>query len=852
MTPIGPFFRISTTRPRQPTDEGCFDPLIHGLLRRFPAGPDGLELRALIRENDLNLQAEGLLSLAARWEDQRRMDLAAEIYAAVAASSSATNGGVSSSLRSRAQSRWEVILGRGDLAPRVEFLLRNLTQQASDPSMIFAMGAAGAVFRITRLAVLSRLASLGRPVFLSRWIGAGRLASFAGYLAEAPAFSITAHFGDFAIGRSPDLALGSLGRDVASSYLTLGGLRLAGWGGGAMQSALRSRELGGLFRQGTLLAGILFGHALEESVGLRPHREASSLLVDSLAMLLQFNVASRLVHQSFGQRFSTWERDLDLRSNALQGLSQWLRSRSASSRPPEWSPVLAMASQSGGGRLPLADRVFSTDVGSTRDGEAASSETLPEVQASLDGRGRPIDREWAPAIKVIEAQGVFWVIDTDTSVRGRTMEVQVGAHVLPPGGSLRVRAGEVIRLGGRHFRFREPSRDFSPEIPGEESIVGAKVRRHLHPQYSAGGDARYELQFGTLLEALRMGSEFSFGSGPRGEAQIRVRNHRRGDTGDIFLLEVRDAGDQFDVEVELTPERVILHAAPPLRPGSALGPMFMDWLSTQTLVRASDLQIRGVTEPIHELLGFGLIHSPYSRYERYGDRVDLVTQPRSTLLPTELGLRHREAATRAFDAWAFRKFGQRIPSLMEIEDGAPLPSFNHLGLEATMPAILDHLIQTDTRFLEIGFGERLETLEAVERRGGIAWGLEVERVYPPGADPETLRRSDLDVLFINGSPFLFYAQHHVALPAALDILRQFPRSEWLVIQAYNPRTPFEILRHAEELNRMRWEPMYYRAAASLEEAPIFPTDWCQRPDTPHAVLIARRPPGPKNGLTPRF
>lgn len=851
MTPIDPFYRILAPSSPQPREDRNFDPLIRGLLSRLPAGPEALELRALLREADLNFQAEGLLGLAARYEGLRRLDLATEIYAAIATSPDLGNQPVSSALRSRAQSRGDAILGRGAIAPRVEFLLRNLTQQASDPSMIFAMGAAGAVFRMTRLAVLSRLAALGRPGFLTRLAGAGRLASFAGFLAEAPTFSLTSRFGDHALGGAPEWTIRSVARDVASSYLTIGGLRLAGWGGTAMQRALRSGQMGGLFRQGTLLAGILLGHSLEASLGLRPHRNASSLWVDSVAMLFQFHVAGRLAHQAFGGRFAVWERDLDRQSAALEGLSAFIRPEMPF-RPLELSPALAMANEFGSGTPPISDRVFSTGAGSTRRGEAAPSENLPEIQASLDGRARPIDREWAPAIKVIEAQGVFWVIDTDTSARRRTMEVQVGAHLLPPGGSLRVRAGEVIRLGERHFRFREPRREFSRELPGDETLRGARVRRHLHPQYSAVADARYELRLGTLLEEMRAGIELVIASGPRSETHVKVQNHRRTDAGDIFLVEVRDAEDRFEVELELTPNRVILNTAPALRGGSALVPIFMDWLGTQTLLRASDLQIRGVTEALHELLGFGLIHSPYSRYERYGDRVDLVTQPRSTLLPMELGPQHREAATRAFDAWALRKFGQRIPSLMEIEDGAPLPAFNHLGLESNMPAILDHLIQANTRFLEIGFGERLETLEAVERRGGIAWGLEVERVYPPEADPETLRRSDLDVLFINGSPFLFYAQHHVALPAALDILRQFPRSEWLVIQAYNPRTPFEILRHAEELNRMRWEPMYYRAAASLEEAPIFPTDWCQRPDTPHAVLIARRPSGTKNGLTPRY
>src|SRR5262249_51957469 len=152
-----------------------------------------------------------------------------------------------------------------------------------------------------------------------------------------------------------------------------------------------------------------------------------------------------------------------------------------------------------------------------------------------------------------------------------------------------------------------------------------------------------------------------------------------------------------------------------------------------------------------------------------------------------------------------------------------LPHINRLGVEPSMHAILDLLVRPRSRFLEIGYGERFETLRAVERRGAQAWGLELDQVYPEGADREQLRNSDLDVLFVNGSPFLFYANHQVSLPAALDIVRQFARTEWVVLQAYNPRTPFEILRHAELLNRVRFEPVYFHVAPELDQPPLFPT-----------------------------
>ncbi|MCC6272022.1 MAG: hypothetical protein IT572_01025 [Deltaproteobacteria bacterium] len=824
------------------------------------------------RERDPGLRAEGMLALARREAAAGRLEAAAELYAVVAQEADAvgaapplTGDKRERPLRIRAQEGLDAISGRGAIGPRAEFLLRNLARQSSDPAMLFAMGTAGAVYRMTRLATLSRLASTPNPGILTQLIGAGRLASLTGFALEAPAFTLAGRLGSEALGRGQDWSSSALGRDIASSYLVLGGLKLAGWGSGAAYRRFASpvgavracpplrgeRPLQTLFQQGGMLGGILFGHALEEHLGLRRPQDGATTLTDSLAMLLQFHVAVRLTRQAFGQRFAAWESNLDRQAATLQRLPSRPNPRLDSTLPWRNAPVLAVASGPGEGPPRLPDRFFS--VGGGGRGAAVSAEGAPpEVRPSLDGRSRPVDREAASAIKLIEAQGVFWVIDIDTEARARGIEVRVGGHRLPPGGSLRVRDGELIHLGDRAYRFREPVRDFSPEISSAPGPEGVLARRHLHPYYNQGREARYELRLGRFVDRLETGIAQVFTSGPWGAARLTLRERRALPEGEAFTLEVRDAETAFTAVVELTPDRVVLDTPLQPRAGSALVPMFLDWLSTETLVRASDLQVRGIRPELHELLGYGLIHSAYSRYEHHGDRVDLVTQPRSTLLPAELGPQHREAANLAFDAWARRKFGTRIPTLMEIEDGAALPAFNHLGLEPSMPAILDRLVGTDTRFLEIGYGDRLETLQAVERRGGTAWGLEVNRVYPEAADREALRRSDLDVLFINGSPFLFYAQHHVALPAAVDILRQFPRAQWLVIQAYNPRTPFEILRHAEELNRLRWEPVYYRVAASLDEAPIFPTDWCQRPDTPHAVLIARRPPAGNNDLTPRY
>ncbi|MCC6272025.1 MAG: PAS domain S-box protein [Deltaproteobacteria bacterium] len=72
-----------------------------------------------------------------------------------------------------------------------------------------------------------------------------------------------------------------------------------------------------LFQQAFMLGGIVLGHSLEERLGLRPQVVGATTLLDSLALLVQFNVAGRLTHHAFGPRVAAWERGLDAQTEAL-------------------------------------------------------------------------------------------------------------------------------------------------------------------------------------------------------------------------------------------------------------------------------------------------------------------------------------------------------------------------------------------------------------------------------------------------------------------------------------------------------------------------------------------------------
>lgn len=355
--------------------------------RRLDAA-ERAELTALRGEADPGLFYEGLLSFGEGRERGGRLDLAAEIYAEVAAAAEPAPA-------ARARRRLDAISGRGAAGPRAEFLLRRLAREASDPAMLAGMGAAGAVFRITRLAALGRLAATPGAGFFSRGFGARAAASLAGFALEAPTFTLATKLAGEALGRPQDWSGGVLGREIASSYLVLGGLKLAGWGSGAAYRRLAGpagaeglQPLRALFQQGGMLGGILLGHAAEERLGLRPRLDGATTLVDAFAMLLQFNVAGRLSRQAFGEGFAAWERSMDLQSEVF------------ASRP-RVSPTLNLASV-------LGPRPAFAAMMSATPAEELLGGASPEAPVSLESAIRPAPpRPASPPMERPSAEGAL-------------------------------------------------------------------------------------------------------------------------------------------------------------------------------------------------------------------------------------------------------------------------------------------------------------------------------------------------------------------------------------------------------------------------------------------------------------
>lgn len=283
------------------------------------------ELDSLARETDPGLFYEGLLGLAGREERDDRLEFASAIYSTVAES------GPNRPLQERAQARLDAIVGRGAIGNRAEFLLRRLARDASHPSMLVGMAGAQAVFGLSRMAILSRLAASPTTNFFTRGFGARALASTGAFMLEAPSFVAFTRGANAALGQEQDWRLATLGREVAGSFITLGALKTAGaLSTGAFNRIHginpltgRATRLTGLsafsqrvLPQAAMFGGIVAGHSLETRLGIREHVDGATTMVDSLAMLLQFHVGGRLMHHAM-PGVAAFNHELNVRSELV-------------------------------------------------------------------------------------------------------------------------------------------------------------------------------------------------------------------------------------------------------------------------------------------------------------------------------------------------------------------------------------------------------------------------------------------------------------------------------------------------------------------------------------------------------
>lgn len=282
------------------------------------------ELSSLDRESDASLLAEDLFAFASRRQGDGELQLAASVFQFLVETSPEGSSANRSGIHwgRRAQARLDALSGGGTFGERSETFLRHFARETSDPALLLGMGFAGAIFRVTRGVALAELsaARVTSPVL------ARGLAGLAGFAVEAPAFVLASRAVHGALGAPDRAGEQALGREILSSYLFLGAMKASG----AVASALHRRVVGSAERlsgaarlssrvlpQVGMLSGIMVGHRLEQWAGLRPAQDASSLLAESLATLLHFNVSGRVFQTMAGPRFRAWERAMDLRAETL-------------------------------------------------------------------------------------------------------------------------------------------------------------------------------------------------------------------------------------------------------------------------------------------------------------------------------------------------------------------------------------------------------------------------------------------------------------------------------------------------------------------------------------------------------
>lgn len=377
------------------------------------------EFLSVAREPNREMLAEGMLQLGIRLESDERTEAASRIYAWTE-----TQGIPGSSARAR--DRLDVLRGQGPGSAHAEFLLRRVVKETASPTALFAMGAAGAVSRMTRWAVFSRLAAAPGANILTRGPGLRLAGEASGLFAESLTFTAGLKGGAALLGHHQDWSPLAFGREWAASALLLGGLHLTG---GLSQSAVRRWASGAnawerltraVAPQLGMFSGILLGNRLQEIAGYRRPSGMARELGDALATLIQFQVGGRLARAAMGEGFHLLDR-------------RWQAQIEGFARPrflPQTRPV------------------------KTPDSNAAALPEIPSFLMLSEGRG-------LPGIRQLIEEALAW---------GRS---RLSRPEAPSSGALR-----LARNGRYPYELVLPDADWLL-TPGREHVIATREGREI-------------------------------------------------------------------------------------------------------------------------------------------------------------------------------------------------------------------------------------------------------------------------------------------------------------------------------------------------------------------------------------
>lgn len=287
---------------------------------RADAGAALEEWISLSRESDNELFYQSLLALAHRLEERASPEVVGRIYHFLIHSPESPSG-----VAARARTRFQVLAGQGPFLSQLEHGLSRVVSASTSAEFLLGMTAGGLAFRVGRLWALQRLLGAGL-----RGGGLNLLASTAGLTTEAGAFLLTSRAIRTWNGPVGPWTVENVGREYASTWFLLGGLRLAGWGMGHAHRGVQSTWRGSwparipaeVFRQAGMAGGLLGVHSAAMGLGLEERRSLPSLLAQVGGEWVTFNVGARVAHRLLGPQVAGLERYLDAQGNALVATSR--------------------------------------------------------------------------------------------------------------------------------------------------------------------------------------------------------------------------------------------------------------------------------------------------------------------------------------------------------------------------------------------------------------------------------------------------------------------------------------------------------------------------------------------------
>jgi len=312
------------------------------------------ELELLRAETDPILFGQGLLKLARCLQAKGQLEPALHLYQVLSEFSQDPQ------IQTEARTGLGALQGSGGFGARFEYHLSRFSKDASDPRMILPMLAGSMVYGLARTATLGRLAASAEASVWTRGLGARFASGMAGYAAEVPTFALAGRGVRWAAGDDPSREAG-LGHDLAASAVTLGALKLSGFAG---QSLLRrpavqtlapafAKPLHFAVGQGSMFAGMLVAHQLEERLGLRPHLDGATTLTDIFASMVSLGAGAKLGRLALGEGFARFQQEMELRTQIRSQPKDAGRLFENPFLAPMWMAMGMGGIGGGGGRPPL-------------------------------------------------------------------------------------------------------------------------------------------------------------------------------------------------------------------------------------------------------------------------------------------------------------------------------------------------------------------------------------------------------------------------------------------------------------------------------------------------------------------